>query len=94
MVIRFFANIREITGVSEVRWDRPASALNSLLRDLCTQYGMRFRDWCLAGDELGPYIIVLVNGRDCRHQGGIRTLLQSSDVISIFPMIAGGCGIT
>lgn len=42
------------------------------------------------GDELGKSIIILINGRDCRHQAGIETPLHVDDTISIFPMVAGG----
>ncbi len=90
MLIRFFATIREITREKEVVWDKPAPTLHDLLTDLCAHYGPGLEKWCLDGDELGPSIIILVNGRDARHQGGIRTPLSPGDAISIFPMVAGG----
>ncbi len=92
MEIRFFATIREITRVREVRWDQPAASVLDLLLDLSARYGPQFRRWCLDGQDLGQSIIVLVNGRDCRHESGVHTPLRSGDVISIFPMVAGGTG--
>jgi molybdopterin synthase sulfur carrier subunit len=90
MQIRYFATIRDITGVKEVRREAPAETLGDLLRDLCAQYGPSFRRWVLDGDDLGPAIIVLVNGRDARHLEGIKTVLKRDDIISLFPMVAGG----
>lgn len=90
MQVRFFATIREITQQQEIQWCRPSATLGELLNGLCARYGNKFRSWTLDGDELGKSIIILINGRDCRHQAGIRTQLHSDDTVSIFPMVAGG----
>ena len=42
------------------------------------------------GTELGKEIIILVNGKNVEHLNGINTKLLSTDVISIFPVVAGG----
>jgi sulfur-carrier protein len=90
--IRFFATIREITGVSEIRWDEPTATLGELLHALSSRYGSTFRRWVLENDDLGKTVLVVINGHDSRHQGGIATPLHPDDTIAIFPAIAGGGG--
>ncbi len=90
MQVRFFATIREITREKEIRWDGPALELDGLLHGLSARYGVEFAKWCWDGRELGKAIIILVNGRDVRHLGGLDTRLDPDDVVSVFPMIAGG----
>ena len=92
MQIRFFATIRECTGESEIRWDDPTSTLGELLHKLSARYGPTFRRWVLEYDDLGRAILVVINGHDSRHQGGINASLHPDDTIAIFPMIAGGQG--
>jgi molybdopterin synthase sulfur carrier subunit len=93
MQIRFFATIRECAGVSEVRWDEPTATLGELLEALSVRYGPTFRRWVLEKDDLGKAVIVVINGHDSRHQGGINASLHPDDTIAIFPAIAGGCGL-
>ena len=92
--IRFFATIREITGVGEIRWDEPTATLGELLRALSARYGPAFRRWVLEKDDLGKTVLVVINGHDSRHQGGIDASLHPDDTIAIFPAIAGGSGLT
>jgi molybdopterin converting factor small subunit len=66
------------------------TTLGALLRELSTRYGPSFERWVLDHDHPGKAIIILVNGIDCRHQGGVETPLHPDDTIAIFPMIAGG----
>lgn len=90
MVIRFFASIRTITGVKEIEWSEPAPTLGALLRLLSDRYGPEFQRWLLDGDELGSSIMVVINGNDARHRGGLATPLSPTDVVSILPIMAGG----
>jgi len=90
MVIRFFASIRNITGVKEIEWGEPAPTLGDLLRLLSDRYGPEFRRWVLEGEDLGGSVMVVVNGNDARHQAGLATHLAATDVVSILPIMAGG----
>jgi len=90
MVIRFFASIRNITGVKEIEWGELAPTLGELLRLLSERYGPEFRNWVLEGEDLGGSVMVVINGEDARHQGGVETRLAPTDVISILPIMAGG----
>jgi MoaD family protein len=90
MVIRFFASIRNITSVKEIEWDEPTPTLGELLRRLSDRYGPEFRRWVLEDEDLGGSIMVVINGEDARHQGGLATQLAATDVVSILPIMAGG----
>ena len=92
MVIRFFATIRTATGVKEIEWGQPTPTLGELLRLLSDRYGPEFRRWALDGESLGGSVMVVINGDDARHKGGLETRLSATDVVSILPMIAGGGG--
>jgi MoaD family protein len=90
MVIRFFASIRNTTGVREIQWDEPTPTLGDLLRLLSDRYGAEFRRWVLDGESLGNSVMVVINGNDARHQAGLATQLAAADVVSILPIMAGG----
>jgi sulfur-carrier protein len=90
VVVRFFASMRNITGVKETEWSEPAPTLGALLRLLSDRYGPEFRRWVFDGEELGGSILVVVNGNDARHQAGLATPLAATDVVSILPIMAGG----
>lgn len=92
MRVCFFAAIRELTGASEIRWDAPAATLGELLNTLSVRYGPAFRQWVLDGNDLGKTVLVVINGHDSRHEGGMETRLHPDDTIAIFPAIAGGTG--
>ncbi len=92
MQIRFFASIRECAGASEIRWEEPTTTLGDLLHALSARYGPMFRRWVLEGNDLGSAVLVVINGHDSRHHGGIHAPLHPEDTIAIFPTIAGGGG--
>ena len=91
MIIRYFAMLRDATHRSEQVWDSPVASVGELLIALCNSYGPEFRKWVV--DEnggIGGLSIILVNGTDYRHLGGLDTPLKVKDVIAIFPPVAGG----
>jgi MoaD family protein len=90
VVVRFFASIRNITGVKEIEWGELTPTLGELLRLLAERYGPQFRRWVLDEERMGTSVLVLVNGEDVRHGAGLSTVLHPEDVVSILPMMAGG----
>ena len=90
MVIRFFASIRNITNAKEIRWEHSTPTLGELLWLLSERYGPEFRRWVLDGENLGGSVMVVINGDDARHQAGLETRLTATDVVSVFPIMAGG----
>lgn len=90
MIVQYFATIRTYTGESERRLDDAPASLGPLLEELAERYGAAFRRAMFAGAALSPYVIILVNGRSVLHSGVLETPLAADDVVSIFPMVAGG----
>jgi sulfur-carrier protein len=91
MEIRFFASIRELTG--EIKTSlAPPETVAGLLGQLSSRYGRRFEQRVFPDQKLDDTIIVLLNGRDIRHLSGVSTPLGPDDVVSIFPVVAGGLG--
>ena len=93
--IGYFASIRELTGKKE---EEAASAetVLALMRRLCDAYGRAFRDFCMEGggdeknEKISRNVNVLVNGKHIQHLANEATILRDGDVVSIFPLIAGG----
>jgi molybdopterin synthase sulfur carrier subunit len=91
MIIRYFATLRDITRQREQAWNQPVTTVHDLLQALCTNYGPEFRRWIVdENGTFGGYCVVLVNGVDYRELDGIETRLKPSDIIAIFPPVAGG----
>jgi len=88
--IRYFATFRDLAGEMSYHLDDPPGEVAGLLELLCVRYGTEFRRAVFQGDELSPFLILLVNGRNVRISGGLSTPLNASDDISVFPMVAGG----
>ncbi len=91
MTIKYFADIRALTGRDEQQWSAPAPTLGALLEALCDgQAGRELSRRLLRGGALHPMITILVNGRNVVHLAGLATPLHEDDVVAIFPMVAGG----
>ena len=91
MKIQYFAHLRDVTRMTEENYTSSAPTLRDLLGDLCRRYGPNFRKWVLTPDgDLSSLAIVLVNGSDVRHTGRLDTPLSPTDLVCIFPPVAGG----
>ena len=90
MLVKYFAEIRQLTGREQQRFDRAAPTVRGLLEELADRHGAAFRSRVLDGDRLSSTLIVFVNGQNVEHLRGIETPLGPEDVVAIFPMIAGG----
>jgi len=91
MRLKFFATYRDITKCKELSISAPPDVW-ALLNTLGDTYGEQIREKLFTkdGGEIGEDAIVLLNGRNIIHLNGKDTLLKESDVVSIFPMVAGG----
>ncbi len=91
MQIKYYATLREITRTSEETITIPTQPLEELIQSLCKKYGKSFAKWVTCEDGgFGSLSIFLVNGLDYRSLDGLQTQIKDSDVISLFPPIAGG----
>jgi molybdopterin synthase sulfur carrier subunit len=88
MKVRYLGSVRTTTGERQLQWEKPATTLRELLRDLAIHYGPRFRYWILnRGNVPDEHIVVRVNGRDARYLDGADTPLGSGDTITLASMM-------
>jgi len=90
VLIKYFADIRKLTGVEQQPWTKAEPTLRSLLKDLAVQHGPAFEERMFKGDRISSTVIIMVNGRNIEHLNGLETPLAPDDVVVIFPMVAGG----
>ena len=84
MKVRYLGSVRTTTGERQREWEKSATTLRELLRDLALHYGPRFKYWVLdRGNVPDEHIVVRINGRDARYLAGADTPLQSGDTISV-----------
>lgn len=89
MTVKYFGDIRPLTGMKEEGWPDPQTDLRSLLNALGQKHaalGKRLFE----GDQLSSTIIILVNGRSVDYLKGIETPLQPDDIVDVFPVEGGG----
>jgi len=91
MVLKFFATYRDVTRCKETGIPAPPDVW-ALLNELGEKYGdpIRLKLFTPDGGGIGEDAIILVNGRNVEHLEGKDTPLKESDVVCIFPMVAGG----
>jgi len=90
MKVKFFATYRDITRRKDEDVPAPADVWELLL-GLAGRYN-GFGEELLSPDraEVNDEAIILVNGRNIAHLAGKDTALTEADVVSLFPMVAGG----
>jgi len=91
MKVKFFATFRDITRRKEEDILAPPDVW-ALLIELGERYGAAFKvkAYTPDGSDIGEEAIILVNGRNVAHLDGKDTALTETDVVSIFPVVAGG----
>ena len=89
--LKFFATYRDITRCNEIEIPAPSDVWE-LLGLLGDRYGNPIKEKLFTpdGNGIGQDAIVLVNGRNVAHLDGKETPLTETDIVSIFPMVAGG----
>lgn len=90
MKLKIFATYRETTGCRELDIPAPSTAME-LLKYLSARYGPEMEKKLFENSsEISGEVILLVNGRNIAHLDRENTLLSEGDVVSLFPMVAGG----
>lgn len=94
MVIKFFAYFRDpdFAGCKEMQWPEKAGTVLDLCHQIADRFGPKFRSELLTSDgtAISDRSIVLVNGRRIEFLDGIRTSLNDTDTVYVFPVVAGG----
>jgi sulfur-carrier protein len=88
--IKYFADIRTLTGREEQKWTKAVPTLRALLMELASQYGAAFEKRTVQEGRLSRSMIILVNGQDVELLNGLETPLRQEDEVVFFPMVAGG----
>ncbi|MHC1605478.1 MAG: ubiquitin-like small modifier protein 1 [Candidatus Methanofastidiosia archaeon] len=85
--VRFFATLRELAGHKDVFVE--AEDISVLLEKL-EKHNKKLCNEIAENGVPKPLVKILVNGRNIEFLNKTKTKLAKSDVISIFPPVAGG----
>jgi len=88
--VEVYGFLRNLTGWSNVEVGLAEDSTLGQLLELLTDEKPELKELIFEGDNLKDYLKVLVDGRDCRFLGGLRTRLKDGSTISIFPPAGGG----
>jgi molybdopterin synthase sulfur carrier subunit len=93
--VRFFTNLREITGKKEETLefsDGEDVTVDKVLKKLAELYGKDFVEYVYDSKTgaVKDYLQVLVNGRSTSALEGLDTRLVDKDVLAIIPPVGGG----
>jgi molybdopterin synthase sulfur carrier subunit len=89
--IKVFAGLRTGVGAKSIRITTPEELVAGELLKIFTENFPNLKPliWSEDGNFTGS-ILVLINGKDIRHQSGLDTLVSPEDKIEIFPPVSGG----
>jgi sulfur-carrier protein len=93
--VRFFTNLREITGKKEETLefsDDEKVTVEKILTTLSSQYGKGFVDYVYDAKtrEVKGFLQFLINGQSASTMKGLQTELKNGDVLAILPPVGGG----
>ncbi len=91
VIVKFFANFREITG-KEQESVKGVGNISSLLDELVRRFGDKLAKqlYSPGARELLETVNILVNGKGISFLRGLNTSLKDGDVVAIFPPVSGG----
>lgn len=91
MIIKVFANFREICGGKTVTLSiENGQAILSVLNQLIERYPLMAEELFTEDKKLKPLVHVFINGQNIIHLDGLTTTVKETDQIALFPPVAGG----
>ncbi|EQD33144.1 MoaD, archaeal [mine drainage metagenome] len=90
ITVKYYANLRQITGINQDSLDYEESTLGCLIDDLDRKYGEPFSRLMTEGGKLRQNVIILLNGLNVIFGKGLDEKIKSGDSVDIFPPVAGG----
>ena len=90
--MRFYATLRSIVGSRQVEISLPPDGtLRQLIDEIVRQFPAMQAEMLDSQGNLYGHIHIFVNGRESTFlAGGLETILEPEDTISIFPPVGGG----
>lgn len=92
MIVKYFATFREQTHCKEEVLSVGETTALQLLIYIGDKYGQALSSQLLTGDKqhTHPDVIFLINGRNIDFLNRENSKIGETDIISLFPRIAGG----
>ncbi|MDH5815913.1 MAG: MoaD/ThiS family protein [Candidatus Nezhaarchaeota archaeon] len=88
--VEVYGSLRNVIGWRSIEIELDEGSTLGQLLDLLVEQKPEVKEMMFEGENLRDYLKVLVDGRDCRLLGGLRTKLEDGSTISIFPPAGGG----
>jgi len=91
--VKFISPLSDLTGKKEDLIELfDGATVSDVLGVLTTEHGKEFEEYVLNLEthEIQPYIQVMVNARNIGSLNGLKTKLNDSDIIRLFPPVSGG----
>ncbi|MCM3585103.1 MoaD/ThiS family protein [Mesobacillus maritimus] len=90
MMVRVFANLREICGGVEVEVLANGNRVIDILNKMVEMFP-EIEDEIFDGEKkLKPFVHVYINGKNIIHLDDLETQVKESDQFALFPPVAGG----
>jgi molybdopterin synthase sulfur carrier subunit len=91
VTLRTFGHIGTTIGATEMKVNTTDNTVKSFLDTLVAKTGEKLAKILYPkGNQLSDLLYILVNGRNIRHLNGLQTELKDGDIVSLFPVAAGG----
>ncbi|MCQ5375064.1 MAG: MoaD family protein [Methanomassiliicoccales archaeon] len=91
VIFKTFGHIASSIGTTEAKIETNGNTVQDFLGALIEKYGDRISKILFPKEsQISDLIYILVNGRNIRHINGLQTEIRNGDVISVFPVTAGG----
>lgn len=90
MIVRVFANLREICGGVSVEVHPDGDRVIDILEKMVTMFPALEDEIFTEERTLKPFVAVYINGRNVIHADYLETRVVETDQFALFPPVAGG----
>ncbi|WP_066394823.1 ubiquitin-like small modifier protein 1 [Neobacillus mesonae] len=90
MIVKVFANLREICGGVTVEVHPDGDRVIDVLDKMVEMFPELQKEVFTEDKQLLPFVHVYVNGKNIFHLDDLQTKVEDSDQFALFPPVAGG----
>ncbi|WP_066172785.1 ubiquitin-like small modifier protein 1 [Bacillus marinisedimentorum] len=90
MIVKVFANLRDICGGDKVEVHPEGDRVIDVLNKMTETYPGLEEEVFTEERTLKPFVHVFINGKNIIHASGLETTVKESDQFALFPPVAGG----